>query len=120
MVPTDLYAFGSKQMPPGARPVQDFGVTSVTDLVGPDSPPLPKGASTFADIGQSILGGHYHRLPSGTPLPEGIGVIADGSDVLPGSPRRPTHHTIYPTRIMTVEEFNRKLWSLPWQWQGKR
>jgi hypothetical protein len=117
--PTDLYAFGNRQQPRAPRP-SDFGVNGPDDLVGPESPPTPHGASTPGDPAQTPLTGHYHHLPAGTPLPEGLGVVADGSDVLPGSALPPTHHTLFPTIEMTLREFIGHFLALPWQHAGKK
>ncbi|MED1790097.1 hypothetical protein P4V47_21930 [Brevibacillus laterosporus] len=117
---TDLYAFGNKAGPRGARPKQDFNVAEFEDYVGPNFPPLPKGASTVTDVNKAPLSGHYHVLPAGTELPSGLGVIADGKDVLKNSTHGPGHNTIYPTRQMTVNQFNELLKSLPWEYGGKK
>ncbi|MDN4620978.1 pre-toxin TG domain-containing protein [Paenibacillus sp. PsM32] len=116
----ELNAFGNRTEPRGARPSNDFGVSESTDVVGPQAPPLPNGASTVTDVNRIPLSGHYHTLPEGTELPDGLGVIHDGSDVLPNSPRGHGHNTIYPTRPMTVEEFNQLFKSLPWRYGGKK
>ena len=84
--------------------------------VHPTSPPT--GASTFGDPRQAPLTGHYHRVPAGTVLPEGIGVVADGVDV--GGPHLPTHHTVFPTRTMRFSEFVEKFLNLPWEYAGKK
>jgi hypothetical protein len=116
----DLFAFGGKTTGPRPpRPVEDF-VAEPGSLVGPESPPLPRGASTFGDVTQAPLKGHYHKLPAGTELPPGMGVVADGPSVVPNSPHQPTHHTIYPTVPMTVEDFTEKFLNLPWQYGGKK
>jgi hypothetical protein len=117
VTPVDLFAFGSRK---GPRPLR-FGREGKIDLepdaegmVGPEEPPLPAGASTFADPHQTTLTGHYHRLPKGTVLPAGLGVIADGPEDHPESVNQPTHYTIYPTRRMSKEEFNDFFLGLPW------
>jgi RHS repeat-associated protein len=115
----DLFAFGNKTAPRAPRPVQDFQVESGA-TVGPEYPPLPKGASTFADISQAPLTGHYHRLPAGTELPPGMSVVSDGPSVVPNSPHLPTHHTIYPTKPTTVETFAEEFLRLPWEYGGKK
>jgi hypothetical protein len=69
--PMDLYAFGNRQQPRAPRP-SDFGVNGPNELVGPESPPTPHGASTIGDPHQAPLTGHYHCLPAGTPLPDGL------------------------------------------------
>ena len=85
-------------------------------MVGPTHPPT--GASTFADVKEAPLTGHYHVLPKGTALPEGLAIVADGVDVGGSQPR--THHTVYPTRTMKYEEFVEKYMSLPWSHAGKK
>lgn len=52
-------------------------------------------------------------LPAGTQMPDGL-------DVIPNSPHGVGHHTIFPTRAMTVNEFNELYKSLPWQYGGKK
>ncbi|MBA3462800.1 MAG: hypothetical protein H0T46_22785 [Deltaproteobacteria bacterium] len=78
----------------------------------------PSGASTFGDVNQAPLTGHYHQIPEGTPMPEGVSVRADGVDV--GGPYPPTHHTIYPNRTMPFSEFVEKFMNLPWVYGGKK
>jgi RHS repeat-associated protein len=116
--PADLHAFGNREMPRPPRPGQDFGVDDAGQVI-PESPPLPRGASTFGDPHQSGLTGQYHRLPEGTELPPGLNVVADGSDVIPNSPHPPTHHTIYPTESMSPEAFSQAFSDLPWEHAGK-
>jgi len=89
-------------------------------MVGPENPPFPNGASTFADPQQAPLTGHYHRLPQGTLLPNGIDVVADGSDVNANSPHPPTHHTIYPAAAVQMAQFIQLYLGLPWQYVGKK
>ena len=120
ITPTELSAFGNKTEPRGARPKQDFGVENFDDIVGPEQPPLPKGASTMKDVNSAPLTGNYHVIPEGTELPDGLGVISDGKDVIGSEGHAPGHHTIYPTKEMTVEEFNKLFKSLPWKYGGKK
>ena len=89
-------------------------------MIGPESPPLPRGPSTFADPAKAPVSGHWHRLPQGTPLPEGLAVIADGLDVEPHSLNPESHHTIYPTKRMHVDEFIKLFVGLPWQHGGRK
>ena len=102
----DIYSFGNKSAPRGARPQQDFNVENFDSIVGPETGPLPKGASNVLDVNSAPLSGHYHMLPAGTQMPDGLDIIADGIDVIPNSPHGVGHHTIFPTRAMTVNEFN--------------
>jgi hypothetical protein len=53
-------------------------------------------------------------------MPDGLAEVADGSDVLPDSPHPPTHHTIFPSRPMTVLKFMQEYLSLPWEYVGKK
>ena len=116
----DIYSFGNKSAPRGARPKQDFNVENFDSIVGPETGPLPKGASNVLDVNSAPLSGHYHMLPAGTQMPDGLDIIADGIDVIPNSPHGVGHHTIFPTRAMTVNEFNELYKSLPWQYGGKK
>lgn len=118
----DLYAFGSKSAPRPPRPAQDFGVSAPEDPVGPYAPAAPTdavpGASTFTDPKQAPLTGNYHVLPADTPLPDGLGIHADGQDVGGRAPWG--HRTIYPTTRMTVSQFQQLFSNLPWDWAGKK
>ena len=89
-------------------------------MVGPEFGPLPRGASNVTNVENAPLSGHYHMLPKGIQLPEGLGIIADGSDVVPHSPHGKGHYTIFPTRQMTVREFNELYKSLQWMYGGKK
>ncbi|KYF62143.1 hypothetical protein BE04_31830 [Sorangium cellulosum] len=122
-VPTDLHAFGNKATP---RPPRIEGHNTKpgqkADMV-PDAnkmlqPNVTQGASTFADPSQAPITGHYHTLPAGTKLPQGLGVVADGKDV--GGTHARTHHTIVATEPMTPAEFESKYNSLPWSHGGKK
>ena len=46
--------------------------------------------------------------------------MPDGLDVIPDSPHGVGHYTIFPTKEMTVNEFNELYKSLPWQYGGKK
>jgi len=118
-VPEDLSAFGNKSAPRAPRGGKDIFPDSVGD-VGPELPPLPNGASTFGDPNLAPLSGHYHTVPKGTILPEGLGVLPDGKDVIPNSPHGPTHHTIFPTEKMHVDRFIELFMNLPWRYGGKK
>lgn len=118
--PANLFSFGNTTGPRGARPVQDFDVESPEDEVGPESPPLPKGASNMTNVAMSPLTGHFHKLSAGKSLVSGLGVVADGSDVVARSPHIKGHHTIFPTKKMKVSEFNTLYKSLEWEYGGKK
>jgi len=66
----------------------------------------------------SGLQGHYHILPEEVKMPDGLGIKHDGGD-MPGGYMSPGHSTIYPTKDMTVDEFNDLFNSLPWEYGGK-
>ncbi|MFC3896414.1 RHS repeat-associated core domain-containing protein [Lentzea rhizosphaerae] len=117
--PVDLHAFGNASGPRDPREGIDFEV-GADGMVIPQSGPSPLGASTFGDPAQAPLTGLYHVIPQGTRLPDGFGVVADGSDVLPGSLQPPTHHTVFPTRPMKPMEFIEGFRGLPWARAGKK
>jgi len=89
-------------------------------MVGPEDPADPNGASAVTDVSLSLMHGHYHRLPAGTSLPEGLSVVADGSDVNTASRHGPGHHTIYPATAMLLNEFIELFENLPWKYGGKK
>lgn len=117
--PVELYAFGDRNGPRRPRPNKDL-FPDPTGMIGPESGPPWHGASTFADLVRVPLTGHYHRLPQGTALPDGLGVVADGADVDPASPLLATHHTVYPTTRMHVDRFVELFLNLPWEYAGSQ
>jgi hypothetical protein len=127
VTPVVLYAFGGSpehnSAPRPPRPLiearGDMAVEGDATVLR-QSPPLPQGASLFADPGRAPLNGHCYRIDAGTLLPEGLGVVADGRDVVALSPHDPTHHTLYPTRRMPFEEFVRLYLELPWEYAGRK
>ena len=119
VTPVELYAFGSRASPRAPRPGIDL-VPNAAGMVGPEVPPFPQGASTFADPLQAPLRGHYHRLPPGTVLPGGLAVVADGVDVHVHSLHPATHHTVYAAAPMAMAQFLDLLLALPWQYVGKK
>lgn len=118
VVPTDLFAFGNSRGPRPPRVGIDID-PDASGMIGPESPPLPAGASTFSDPDQAGLRGVYYRLPAGTTLPVGLGAVADGRDVDVKSRHPPTHYTIYPMMPMLLTEFIGLFLRLPWQRAGK-
>src|ERR1700693_1757642 len=82
--PVDLYAFGPRSGPRGLRVGVDIHPDEA-GMIGPESLPFPAGASTLGAPQMAPLTGHFHRLPKGTPLPDGFGTAADGVDVQPHS-----------------------------------
>lgn len=80
---------------------------------------LPQGASTTLDPNKSPLNGHYHTIPEGRLLPDGLGIKLDGKYVIPNSPHAAGHATIYPARDMPMTEFQELFDSTPWEYGGK-
>jgi hypothetical protein len=119
VTPVDLYAFGPRSGPKPPRVGVDLSPDAI-GMVGPETPPFPAGASTFADPALAPLTGHYHCLPKGTPLPAEMAVVADGIDVNPNSPHAAAHHTFYPLNRMSVDQFTALFLALPWQYAGKK
>ena len=116
----DLFAFGSRMK--GPRPPR-LGVDLFPDddgMIGPEWPDTANGASTFGDVTQCALSGHYFRLSAGTELPEEIGLIADGQDIRAGSIHPPTHHTLFPQRRIHWERFVEIFEKLPWRYAGRK
>jgi RHS repeat-associated protein len=119
VTPTDLYAFGNTTRPRPPRPGKDVFPDDFGNI-GPEYPPFPQGASTFADPSKAPLTGPYYGLPAGTMLPDGMSVIPDGVDINPLSPNLETHHTLYPSTEMPYNEFVRLFQNLPWNYVGKK
>jgi hypothetical protein len=117
--PVDLFAFGNRSGPKRPRTGIDV-FPDAAGMVGPEGPTRPFGASTIADLSKTHLQGHYYRLPAGTPLPPGLGVIADGRDVNSVNRHGPSHHTIYPAVAMTYTKFVELYENLPWQYEGRK
>lgn len=117
--PVDLFAFGNRSGPKRPRTGIDV-FPDAAGMVGPEQPPLPRGFSSFADIAQALLNGHYHVLPKGTELPAGVAVVADGVDVEPSSPHAPTHYTLYPAVRMLTNQFVDTILFLPWKYVGRK
>ncbi|EEA4939961.1 hypothetical protein DAV22_24060 [Salmonella enterica subsp. enterica serovar Enteritidis] len=78
----------------------------------------PRGKSLTRKPSESGLKGHYHTMPTDTKMPDGLGIIHDGRDV-PGGYMSVGHSTVFPTRDMTTDEFNKLLASFPWEYGGK-
>ena len=119
---SDLHASGNKTKPRDPR-IDGYNLKpgQKPDLyLDPDGLVIPNqgGASTFKTPEQLPLTGHYHKLPEGTVLPNGLGVKYDGSDV--GGKMSPGHATIYPTESMRPETFIDLFNSLPWEYVGKK
>ncbi len=117
--PTNLHAFGNRTKPRDPRLGTDLD-PNPDGTVGPEprTPPWLSGASTFGNPDKAPLTGPYHRLAGGSPMKEGIRVMADGSDV--GGPHLETHHTIFPARQMPFAEFVDKFQGLGWAYAGKK
>jgi hypothetical protein len=122
----DLFAFGGRREDgfPRAPRERDMHVSSPDDTVGPYGPPrsaaddIP-GASTYNSVeaGQAQgLSGQVFRLPADTDLPDGLAVHADGADI-PGGRAPDGHRTVYPTKPMTLSDFQDQYSSTSTGWQ---
>lgn len=120
VTPYDLFAFGGKTTGPRLPRLSKDVSPDAAGLIGPEDPKNAKGASTFADVFRCSLVGPYHRLPAGTPLPDELGLVADGCDMNSASNHGPTHQTIYPAVAMTVARFQELFKDLPWQYEGSK
>jgi hypothetical protein len=119
VTPVALFVFGGRAAPRAPRAGIDV-FPDALGMIGPENPVRAFGASSFADLSAAPLSGHYHVLPAGTSLPDGMGVVADGRDVDPMSPHPESHHTFYPSQSMLLEHFNVLFLGLPWQYGGKK
>jgi hypothetical protein len=93
-------------------PIDEDGMTI------PQSGKDVQGASTTYEPLSSNLNGHYHTVPAGTELPEGLAVVLDGQEMR--GPRTPFHATIYAETRMSQDEFVNKFFALPWQYGGRK
>ena len=76
------------------------------------------GASTTYEPWLSPLHGHFHTVPEGTPLPQGLNVVLDGEEM--GGDRVAHHATIYAESRMSQDEFVKAFLELPWQYGGMK
>ena len=60
-------------------------------IVNTLAPPPP---SNVLNVNEAPLNGHYHILPAGTQMPDGLDIVADGIDVVPNSSHGVGHHTM--------------------------
>ncbi len=114
-----LYTVGG----PRVRPGKDIDVDADGFVNGPTAEQLKsldvQGLSTFDSVENASrigLKGQV-RTPTG-PLPDGLGIIADGRGV--GGPRALGHHTIYPTRRMSFDDYVGLIQGMNWQNIGKK
>ncbi len=111
---SDIYSFQAKNTPgkPGGGRPYDFRVNDSSSTISeyPINPKTGKlmGASTCLDPKQTTLSGEYYLLPKGTVLPEGLAWYQDSAN----------HGVLYPTQEMTVNDFNKLYYSLPWKFSG--
>ncbi|WP_230320775.1 RHS repeat-associated core domain-containing protein, partial [Erwinia sorbitola] len=113
-------AFGNKSKPRAPRPGKDIDVDANGMVKSQADELLPQGASTTLGPNKSPLSGHYHTIPEGSTLPDGLGIKLDGKDVIPSSPHAAGHATIYPTRDMPMTEFQELFYSISWEYGGKK
>jgi len=112
-----LCAFGNRGGPKGIRE-KDLAPNKQGLLPSQEGMKRPQGKSVTRTPKESGLQGHYHILPEEVKMPDGLGIKHDGRD-MPGGYMSPGHSTIYPTKDMTVDEFNDLFNSLPWEYGGK-
>jgi hypothetical protein len=115
----DLFAFGNTKRPRPPRVNKDIFPDDL-GMLRPGDAKDACGASLVGDPQQAFVAGPYYRLPAGTVLPDGLGLIADGSDVDPDSQHGPTHHTLFPAKAMSAVDFVALFLQLPWQPGGKK
>ncbi|PIT61201.1 RHS repeat domain-containing protein [Snodgrassella alvi] len=115
-----LCAFGNKSKPREPRAGKDIDVDSTGMVKSQTDKKLPQCASTTLDPNKSPLTGHYHTIPEGKSLPNGLGIKRDGKDVIHDSPHASGHATIFPTRDMSMDEFKKLFNSIPWEYGGKK
>jgi hypothetical protein len=115
-----LYAFGNMTRPRPPRAGNDIDVDGEGFVNAQPEPgqTWPQGASTFGDVTLINLKGPYHRIRRKDPMPTGLGVMADGTEV--GGDMGPTHHTIFPTQRMLFLTFQNLFLGLPWTYAGKK
>ncbi|MBU7584272.1 MAG: DUF4157 domain-containing protein [Nostoc sp. TH1S01] len=115
-----LHAFGNRTNPRNPRRGDDIQVDNDGNVAGQDevAPLEHTGASTFTDVNFAPLRGHYHYRELVEPMPEGLGVVADGREV--GGEHAQTHHTIYPRQKMTFDQFVDRFQQMGWQYRGKK
>ncbi|MFD8915336.1 polymorphic toxin-type HINT domain-containing protein [Streptomyces sp. NPDC059575] len=114
-----LYTVGG----PRVRPGKDIDVDADGFVNGPTAEQLKsldvQGLSTFDSVENASRIGLKGQVRAPTdPLPDGLGVIADGRGV--GGPRALGHHTIYPTRRMPFDEYVELIKGMNWQNIGKK
>ncbi|ALG08388.1 hypothetical protein AOZ06_17045 [Kibdelosporangium phytohabitans] len=115
---TKLYSAGNsteKKVNPN-RKGKDFEVDSLGTVKSQTGKPAleRKGVSSF-DTKERLAqhaSGFAWSLPEGYELPEGLAWVKDNDPE--------GHHTIYPTRDMSFDEYNSKVKSMPWKKEGER
>lgn len=110
--------------PINARPMTgtDQGDIPV-DTNGMVHPPSVENLASRSVYGLSVYDTVSHMIAAGvtsgkvrepsTPLPEGLGFIADGRDA--GGARPDGHGTIYPTRVMPYTEYQSLIKQMEWK-----
>ncbi len=117
--PKDTYAFGNRAGPRPPRAGVDVS-PNADGMLSLQAPPFPEDASAFANPDNAPLTGHYHRLLSGSELPQGLDVVAGGLDVNVASYQPVTNHTIFNTVEMAFDRFVDLFSSLAWQYGGRK
>jgi len=115
----ELYTAGG----PRVRPGRDITVDSGGQVHAPTPENLRsltvEGLSTFDSVDNLAASGLTGQVRSPrNPLPDGLGVLADGAGV--GGPMPMGHRTVYPTRSMQFDEFEGLIRGMDWQNIGVR
>jgi hypothetical protein len=112
----DVFASGSgKRVEPPWRAGKEYSVDDSGKLAPQSGQEWPNGFSTNSSMAGVPRGGFntdMWRLPAGTELPEGMGVIQDGSEM--GGPSPEGHVTFYPTQAMEPTAFRQMFRGLGW------
>ncbi|NSL88091.1 hypothetical protein ECE50_014685 [Chitinophaga sp. Mgbs1] len=116
----DLIISGNATKPASPRPGKDIPVDEHGMVKSQADVEWPEGKSSFDTVENTskvLSDTQVHKVPADSALPEGLAIKADGKDV--GGPRAKGHHTIYPTRDMSFDEFSAKVGELESQHIGK-
>jgi len=112
----DIYRFGNAQRTAPVRPGQDYDLNG-RGSIDPQNPLSGsyKGASAYRNPYIVGLTGVVWRTSVQNALgADGLSIIPDGSDVMPGSGFPVGHHTIFPTVEMSPVDFDQRILNLNW------
>ncbi len=102
----------------GESPAPESGMEKVVPRSAPEQ---QAGYPQLAGAGerqQEGLTGQVFRRPAEAPMPQGLGVHADGADA--GGTAPEGHRTVYPTEQMSLSEFQARYTGpeMGWEWHG--